>query len=264
MFCGYPGYFDNGRIFGFQFTYKSVLRFRSNSSYDLVGDDKTTCEADGQWSKPKPRCRANCGHPGVLEHGRIIGDVFLANGQVHFECDSGYFLSPDIKNSTCTERSASWSPPIPKCQLVSCGYPGDLHNGVIYGSRYTYLSVLRFQCNRGYDLVGDDKAICQGNGQWNKRKPRCRDKNAEVVYLVLPPGTPGDCTKAKSFGELFRCYSNGREEKLDLECAIVSSSSNYKVICNQVHLIGREKLSWQCQGVRLRVDILCCDYKCHV
>ena len=59
---------------------------------------------------------ANCGHPGRLEHGRIIGNVLVADGQVSYECDHGYYLDPDIKSSTCWQESARWWPAVPKCQ----------------------------------------------------------------------------------------------------------------------------------------------------
>ena len=42
---------------GFRYTYKSVLKFRCDPSYDLIGDLETTCQADRSWSRPYPRCQ---------------------------------------------------------------------------------------------------------------------------------------------------------------------------------------------------------------
>ena len=56
--CGDPGPLPNGRV---EMTEKGTAQgatayFRCFSNTTLRGDNKTYCQSNGKWSKPRPQC----------------------------------------------------------------------------------------------------------------------------------------------------------------------------------------------------------------
>ena len=60
--------------------------------------------------------------------------------------------------------------------VVSCGDPGELSNGVIYGNTFTYQSRVVLECDPQYRLVGDLTRTCQADGSWSGTQPTCQRK----------------------------------------------------------------------------------------
>ena len=40
----------------------------------------------------------------------------------------------------------------------------------------TYLSTVEFECDMGFDLIGNHSLVCNGTGHWNATVPACRIK----------------------------------------------------------------------------------------
>ena len=62
--------------------------------------------------------------------------------------------------------------------LFLAGFCTDLglfDNGKVIGDDYSYDSLIRFQCNSGYDLLGPASLTCK-DGIWDGRKPVCKSK----------------------------------------------------------------------------------------
>ena len=62
------------------------------------------------------------------------------------------------------------------CFLLGvCAKPGKLVSGTIVGSNYSYGSVIKFKCNKGYKLRGSAKLKCR-RGVWEGQFPECEGK----------------------------------------------------------------------------------------
>ena len=61
--------------------------------------------------------------------------------------------------------------------LVDCGEIIAPTNGQVdLTAGTTYESVVVFQCNNGYDLVGESSLECLASGSWDNVKPTCNIK----------------------------------------------------------------------------------------
>ena len=60
----------------------------------------------------------------------------------------------------------------------SCGSPGQLRNGDVEGTRYTYERVVKFTCRPGYELKGASYRRCLENQKWTGDVPTCEGKQS--------------------------------------------------------------------------------------
>ncbi|XP_038044291.1 sushi domain-containing protein 2-like [Patiria miniata] len=74
-------------------------------------------------------------------------------------------------------------------KIVSCGYPGDVENGLLSGSVYLVNTTVDVACDDGFTLKGSSKLTCLEDGQWSSDLPVCDDVNCGYPGDVgLPPG----------------------------------------------------------------------------
>ncbi|XP_067944561.1 sushi, von Willebrand factor type A, EGF and pentraxin domain-containing protein 1-like [Watersipora subatra] len=71
----------------------------------------------------------------------------------------------------CTE-DGTWSTP-PICHKVNCGPPPVVDNSKrqVYG--HSYNDTVKYECDGGYEMIGDDTIICQETGYWTVH-PGCK------------------------------------------------------------------------------------------
>ena len=55
------------------------------------------------------------------------------------------------------------------CEPLSAPTNGDVKDPVT-----TYQSVATYQCNTGYDLIGESSRTCQADGNWSEQEPICQ------------------------------------------------------------------------------------------
>uniref|UniRef100_A0A493THR9 CUB and Sushi multiple domains 2 n=1 Tax=Anas platyrhynchos platyrhynchos TaxID=8840 RepID=A0A493THR9_ANAPP len=55
----------------------------------------------------------------------------------------------------------------------SCGDPGTPLYGIREGDGFSNRDVLRFECQFGFELIGEKSIICQENNQWSANIPIC-------------------------------------------------------------------------------------------
>lgn len=55
----------------------------------------------------------------------------------------------------------------------SCGDPGTPLYGVREGDSFSNGGVLRFECQFGFELIGEKSISCQDNNQWSANIPIC-------------------------------------------------------------------------------------------
>ena len=50
---------------------------------------------------------------------------------------------------------------------------------IVSGDLTSYASIIKYDCNAGYEIVGEPILFCQSNNQWSAATPTCRSK-----YLI--------------------------------------------------------------------------------
>nr|BAH22728.1 complement factor B precursor [Nematostella vectensis] len=126
----------------------------------------------------KPVCKPiSCGQPDPVAHANFTGNSFIAGSKIYYECQPGYRMQ-GRRYRRC-RRNGRWSRK-PRCELITCpvGDSLKLTNGIINTTdeRFRNGTLLLFECNEGYDLIGPDIMICLENG-WTplpRRRPYCR------------------------------------------------------------------------------------------
>ena len=65
-----------------------------------------------------------------------------------------------------------------------CGDPDSPAHGRLIGSDFSYNSVVRYECNEGYVLVGSEERRCQADGKWSCEQPRCLTAGDAVPFNI--------------------------------------------------------------------------------
>lgn len=84
-----------------------------------------------------------------------------------------YFFS--FRPSPISVPTSSSSPPPSPTEIdkESCGDPGTPLYGYQEGSGFLNGDVLRFECQFGFELIGERTINCQNNNQWSANIPIC-------------------------------------------------------------------------------------------
>ncbi|XP_051549691.1 complement factor H-like isoform X5 [Myxocyprinus asiaticus] len=165
--------------------YGHMLKFScKGQGLILKGKRNITCQANGEWSDPYPKCEeVTCpeeelnnvqilvGHPGITppyKSGQILvfrcTDVNMKMyGQQTIECQS----------------NGKWDNPYPQCGEVTCPEE-ELNNVQILAGHpgisppYKSGQILVFRCmDLNIKMYGQQTIECQANGKWNNPYPQC-------------------------------------------------------------------------------------------
>nr|XP_006820916.1 PREDICTED: SCO-spondin-like [Saccoglossus kowalevskii] len=159
------------------------VSFYCDTGYALYDTDTETCLdevvsmcIDGEWTEPVPTCQPTCEDPGQPENGKQDDEYEypVCEGTViGYVCDDLYEVigSP---SSTCED--GQWTTPPPECRAGGCDDPGSPDNGHQV-DEYTYPvpsgTIVRFCCDDGYVVNGEQAIICGKDGTWFGELPTC-------------------------------------------------------------------------------------------
>ena len=170
--CGDPGIPTNGFTNGNNFKFHDVLTFGCDSDFSLIGNSNITCQANGQWSGNIPLCLyIDCPDPGIPNNGQRNSSNFSYGASISFTCNAGYELSGN--SVIVCEGKKKWSGPLPTCNITYCNDPGVPANGSASPSNFAYGTVVSFQCNVGFELLGSANITCQADNNWDNNLPMC-------------------------------------------------------------------------------------------
>ncbi|XP_056671833.1 zona pellucida sperm-binding protein 3 receptor-like isoform X5 [Monodelphis domestica] len=121
--CDLPPVIDNGQHTGINqdfFTYGSVVRYRCDATYSLIGNEVIHCTTenmkDGIWSDPPPECKVvRCETP-LLPNGYIQSlrrSSYTYKETVILECNPGFNMIG--KEMISCGANNTWIPDIPQC-----------------------------------------------------------------------------------------------------------------------------------------------------
>uniref|UniRef100_A0AAX7VFF6 CUB and Sushi multiple domains 1 n=1 Tax=Astatotilapia calliptera TaxID=8154 RepID=A0AAX7VFF6_ASTCA len=261
--CSDPGHVENGvRQSGLRypevFSYGVTVSIHCKRGFYLLGSALLTCQHNGLWDRPIPRCLGmaiSCGDPGVPPNVVVSGTNSWTYGSVlQYSCLPGGVL---VGNATrhCQE-DGTWSGAPPYCTGVSAGICGDPgippHGARIGGEEFKTKSLLRFSCEAGYNLIGSAERTCLHNGTWSGTQPVCQ------AVSCGNPGTPAHGRIVFSDGITFgssvaytcwegfktsglttrHCTTNGTWTGQPPDCTVISCGDP-GTIANGIY-IGRE------------------------
>ncbi|CAL4064465.1 unnamed protein product, partial [Meganyctiphanes norvegica] len=91
--CSVPERPENSNVSGEDFKYGRNITYKCRNGYNLQGEAILTCQANGAWSAPPPKCdRAWCGEPELPKNSIVSGKDFQYGGIVTYTCRNGYIL----------------------------------------------------------------------------------------------------------------------------------------------------------------------------
>ena len=179
--CGSMGNLANGYVDGGRQNLYATVTFRCYEDMTFEGESKTsTCQPDGTWSHPLPKCYASCHIPDIpmgyaINH--TIGTLIQHGDSIQVECDDNYELavSGPIECFNGTFESNL------KCEPARCKtLPTPPLNGMVVVPETKHGGVGLYQCKDGYDLKGSNVTTCN-YGNWSGNTPRC-----ELIYCEFP------------------------------------------------------------------------------
>ncbi|XP_032073620.1 complement receptor type 2 isoform X2 [Thamnophis elegans] len=172
------------------FYYATLVIYSCDKGYPLIGNSSIICISkdgvNGEWSG-----RASCGVTECpspqIKNGRIVSGVsstYKYNQKVSFECIGGYEMVGS-REIHC-QVDGTWDPPKPVCeQMVQCPPPPDIQNGMHNNQKTGIFPsgiFVKYTCNPGYALIGEETLNCTNAGKWSSPAPNC-----EVVICQPPP-----------------------------------------------------------------------------
>ncbi|CAH2293998.1 sushi, von Willebrand factor type A, EGF and pentraxin domain-containing 1 [Pelobates cultripes] len=174
--CKEPYHILHGSVEALNYNYMSVLHYKCDVGFEMLGSPKRTCQADRKWDGDEPICiPISCGQQPPLENGKVKGNEYTYGKQVEYHCNDGYRLHGDT-NRMCLENG-NWSGTTPICLLITCDSPNGITNGEIIGTDYSVGKEILYKCNQGYKIQGIAKRICLSDGTWDVQAPVCQPLN---------------------------------------------------------------------------------------
>ena len=66
---------------------------------------------------------------------------------------------------------------------IDCGDPGEPDNGAAIFDGTLVGDVVDYECDFGFQLVGDSRRTCQLSGMWNGTVPQCERKQCNIINI---------------------------------------------------------------------------------
>nr|XP_054764800.1 E-selectin-like isoform X1 [Lytechinus pictus] len=170
---------------GSSIDFNSLCTFECSEGHDLVGSSTITCQSNGEVSASIPTCSVvSCSIPEFPS--RLSSMTSQCNGgqsinytqTCSFSCDTGYNLVGS-SSVTCLANS-SLSDSLPTCEIVTCSIPMFPANLTTPNTQcgeemmIDYNTMCMYECQQGYDLIGNASIGCQANGELSTDLPTCQ------------------------------------------------------------------------------------------
>ncbi|XP_067948519.1 sushi, von Willebrand factor type A, EGF and pentraxin domain-containing protein 1-like [Watersipora subatra] len=180
----YRIYYGSGYAVG------SIVTYTCYSGYNISEPSEITCLANQSWSQPLPVCtKKDCGIPPLGDGLNVSYTTTDYYSRAEYTCQVGY----DLYSNGYRQRSPSyfarclstglWGT-IPTCQPKNCGYPSQIRNGEVFSSGlHQYMDVTVYECNHGYQLVGNRTSSCLAEGSWSTA-PTCKKVECSAPPVV--------------------------------------------------------------------------------
>ena len=156
-------------------TYNSLAEYVCDIGHRLVGTATLRCTSAGEWKGEVPSCvPVDCGPLPEIRDGSLNLKDTTYNKEAEYICDPGFEISGSA--TLRCDSNGNWKGQVPSCEPISCGEPIINDHVIQIGPRFTYESVVDFDCEVGYKLVGESTARCREDGSWSNESPQCLSK----------------------------------------------------------------------------------------
>ncbi|XP_039605143.1 complement receptor type 2-like isoform X2 [Polypterus senegalus] len=177
--CHIPPEIENGSHFSMgRVQYRSVVIYTCNPGFDMIGNYQITCESNGEYSSPPPKCsKVMCPNINITNGWKISGFnlPYVYQSSITFACDNGFQLNGS--SAIVCDESGTWKPDPPTCVKtfgVKCPDPPVIENGSHDPvSSIRSGLVVTYNCNPGFDMIGNHQITCKSNGKYSSRPPKC-------------------------------------------------------------------------------------------
>jgi len=144
-----------------------------------VNEIVTDCLPGGKWSTEYiPSCQVvYCGPVPQIDNGYTVAASNVTyQGISTFQCYAGFaFPNRNPTESIVCLPDGSWSP-LPNCQASKCPPLPEVEHATanqLAGKGLNYGTVIRYECDPGYERSGLPTLLCQSNGTWSSSVPTC-------------------------------------------------------------------------------------------
>lgn len=180
----------NGPPEATSFPLETVLKYACYPGYVTVGFAHAKCflyNDTAQWFGPDITCKAiRCSDPDPVENGDVDRKCQTFGCRISYKCRAGYEL--DGRQHRYCQADGSWSPRLlPQCLPIQCERPSNPLNGRAIYDSVSYNSLISYECNYGYMLIGDSVRRCERNKMWTGTEPTCKEINCGSPG-ILPNG----------------------------------------------------------------------------
>ncbi|KAM9317096.1 CUB and sushi domain-containing protein 1 [Gastrophryne carolinensis] len=186
--CGNPETPANGMIiFSDGIVFSSSVIYACWEGYKTSGLTTRHCTANGTWTGNAPDCSViSCEDPGPIANGFRVGEDFLFNKTVTYQCNPGYLRDPLGASPMLCSKDGTWNQTKPTCKAIYCGQPPYVSYGKLEGSDFSWGSSVSYACVEGYQLATPTVLSCEGKGTWRGEIPQC------LPVFCGNPGTPAE------------------------------------------------------------------------
>lgn len=172
------------------FPLETVLKYSCYPGYLTVGFAHAKCflyNDTAQWFGPDVTCKAiRCSEPEEILNGDVDRKCQTFGCRISYGCRAGYELVG--RQHRYCQADGSWSPRIlPECVPIQCEIPHNPENGRAVYASVSYNSLISYECNYGYTLIGDSVRRCERDKQWTGTQPSCKEINCGSPG-ILPNG----------------------------------------------------------------------------
>ncbi|XP_018565850.1 sushi, von Willebrand factor type A, EGF and pentraxin domain-containing protein 1 [Anoplophora glabripennis] len=157
--------------------------------YIIFGQGILSCGLGGKWSGKAPSCKfVDCGAPPNIDNGRyeLRNGTTTVESIVEYHCEDDYWLDGQ-KVQKCT-REGKWSGDAPSCELITCEEPEVPPGSFVVGYDFNVHSTIKYDCEVGHILRGEDTHVCERDGEWSGTTPTCEYIDCGKVP-TMPYGT---------------------------------------------------------------------------
>ncbi|XP_076003502.1 complement decay-accelerating factor isoform X3 [Genypterus blacodes] len=154
------------------------VTFECGHGYVIEDGSGTVTCLDGTWTQADLRCKKrDCGPPRAqahMSHEIRASEGTLFGATVKAICDKGYDLTGTAYQSCF---ATGWSGR-PKCKVVTCDKPDEVTNGRTSWDSDAfpeYRAVIKYFCDEGFTLSGNDILVCNEHGEYSSQPPACAE-----------------------------------------------------------------------------------------
>ncbi|XP_075157366.1 uncharacterized protein LOC142230616 isoform X3 [Haematobia irritans] len=167
------------------------------SFWNHPGGDEDCARFDGSkgwlWSDTNCNTHLNficqhqpktCGRPEQPPNSTMIAlNGYEVGAQIKYTCDANHLLVGPSSRTCLDTGFYNEFPPV--CKYIECGLPASIPHGSynLLNGTVGYLSLVKYSCQEGYEMVGRALLTCDFDERWNGPPPRC-----EIVECDTLPG----------------------------------------------------------------------------